>query len=277
MTVDVVSPETLATPRIQWLLARSALYELLASCLAYPETETLERARGLAADLLDHDLISRRGLAEPLRTLARVLDEVDAERIAPVHFVLFEGSVLCSPHETEYIRDALAKASQLADIAGFYAAFGLKVSGLHMTTPDEASTELEFMSLLTRKEAYAAVRGWAEHEEVARDAERRFLETHLGRWMAAFAADLCGRADEAASLRDDEAVARWFHAVGDFLSRSVEADLAERGIHPSRLTTRYVDPDADAMVCPMAPAAVPEDDELPLGGALGIIRAPGQP
>ena len=275
MTGPMVSAETLASPRIQRLLGRSALYELLSLSLVHPEPEALARVEALAEDLAEHEVVLARGLAAPVRALRAALADVDAERVAPVHFALFEGSVLCSPHETEYIRDPFAKAAQLADIAGFYGAFGLKVSGLHQTTPDEICTELEFMSLLVRKEAYAAARGWDDREAIARDAARRFLESHLGRWTGAFATVLCERADEAAALREDPAVARWFHAVGDLLRASLDVEVAELGVYPSLLTTRYQDPDPGSIVCPMAPAAQPEED-LPLGGNLGILRAPSE-
>jgi len=282
MTTIQISAEALANPRVQRLLGRSALYELLALALVYPEAEAFERATILAEDLADHEVVTARDLTAPLQALHTALGEVTADRIAPVHFVLFEGSVLCSPHETEYIRDPLAKAAQLGDIAGFYAAFGLKISESHRTTPDEISTELEFMSMLTRKEAYAALRAWTEREEIARDAGRRFLELHLGRWTAAFTADLCERADEAAAFRDDPAVARWFHAVGDLLRASINAELRDLRLYPSLLTTRYADPDAGSLVCPMAPSNQGIDEldaeeaggTFPLSGSLGLFRAP---
>lgn len=274
MTTLHVTPETLADPRVQRLLGRSALYELLALALTYPEHETLRRIESLADDLAEHSIIERHGLGPALATLRAVLDRVDADRLAPVHFTLFEGSVLCSPHESEYIRDPFAKAAQLADIAGFYAAFGLKVSGQHLTTPDEICTELEFMALLTRKEAYALVRGWTEPEAIARGAGRRFLESHLGRWTGAFAADLCLRAGEAAALRDDEAVARWFHAVGDLLRMAVDAEVAGQRVYPSLLITRYADPDGDTLICPMAPEPEKPEHESLLGGSLNVIRPP---
>ena len=276
---DVLVPTgTLERPSIQRLLGRSALYELLALALAYPDDETLERVAILAEDLRGHLVVAERRLGAPLDRLTSALRGVEAEQLAPVYFALFEGSVLCSPHETEYIRDPLAKAAQLADIAGFYAAFGLKVSRLHQTTPDEICTELEFMALLTRKEVYASVRRWTEHQEVTRDAGRRFLESHLGRWSGAFAAALCDHADEAAGSRDDPAAARWFHAVGDLLRFVVQAEMDELGVYPSLLTARFPDPDPGSLVCPMAADPAPDED-LPLGGALGgalgIIRAPG--
>ncbi|MCK9486476.1 MAG: molecular chaperone TorD family protein [Dehalococcoidia bacterium] len=267
-----VDPGFLQRPPIQRLLGRSALYEALALALAYPDDDTVARVEALAEDLRGHPVVVGRRLDDALDRLCSALRDVDAGRLAPVHFVLFEGSVLCSPHETEYIRDPLAKAAQLADIAGFYGAFGLKVSRRHQTTPDEICTELEFMALLTRKEAYAAIREWSEHQAVARDAGRRFLESHLGRWSGAFAAALCDHADEAAGTRDDPAAARWFHAVGDLLRAVVQAEMDEMGVHPSLLTARYQDLDEGSLVCPMTGETSPEED-LPLGGALGVIRA----
>jgi putative dimethyl sulfoxide reductase chaperone len=252
MTATMIPRDVLEQPQVQRLLGRSALYEALALLLTYPQQETLERADALLEDLGEHEVVARWGLGDHIARVRAAQAEVDASRLAPVHFVLFESSVLCSPHETEYIRDPLAKGAQLADVAGFYAAFGLKVSTEHRTNPDDIATELEFMSLITRKEAYALVQDWDERAAIARDGGRRFMELHLGRWTSAFATDLCGRADEAAATRDDPQAAAWFHAVGDLLQVAVASDMASLRIYPSMLTTRYMDPDADSLVCPMA-------------------------
>jgi len=250
-----VTSEALASPSVQRLLARSALYEALSLMLASPEEEVLPRLDALIEDLDGHELIEQHGLVDALDAVRFARPRIDAERLAPVHFVLFEGSVLCSPHETEYVRVPLAKAAQLADIAGFYRAFGLRVSSAHPTTPDDIATELEFMALVTRKEAYAHVRGWAEHAETARLSGRGFLESHLGRWVGAFTSDLCARSDEAAALRSDPDAGRWFHAVGELLRASVYADLSTLGIHPSLLSARVIDAEADSFTCPFAAAA----------------------
>ncbi len=255
-----VTSEALNDPPVQRLLARSALYEALSLMLASPEGEVLPRLDALLDDLDSHDLIEQHGLAAVLDAVRSTRPYIDAERLAPVHFILFEGSVLCSPHETEYVRDPLAKAAQLADIAGFYRAFGLKVSSAHPSTPDDIATELEFMALITRKEAYAEVRGWAEHVETARLAGRRFLESHLGRWVTAFTSDLCARSDEAAAFRADADAGRWFHAVGELLRATVSADLSTLGIRPSLLAARVIDAEPDSFTCPFATAA-PESGE----------------
>ncbi|MEX2032775.1 MAG: molecular chaperone TorD family protein, partial [Dehalococcoidia bacterium] len=137
MTLTMISAEVLSRPYVQRLLGRSAMYEALALSLAWPVDETLARLDALLEDLASHEVVSALGVERELQALRAARANVDAERLAPIHFVLFEGSVLCSPHETEYIRDPFAKAAQLADIAGFYAAFGLQVSTVNQTTPDD--------------------------------------------------------------------------------------------------------------------------------------------
>jgi TorA maturation chaperone TorD len=46
------------------------------------------------------------------------------------------------------------------------------------------------MSHLVVKEAWAADNGWTERAEVARDAQRAFIEDHLGRWLPSFCREL---------------------------------------------------------------------------------------
>jgi TorA maturation chaperone TorD len=72
----------------------------------------------------------------------------------------------------------------LADIAGFYRAFGVKIQG---DRPDHMVAELEFFSLVTVAEAAARSTGADDQAEVAASAARSFLRDHLGRWLDAFA------------------------------------------------------------------------------------------
>jgi len=88
-------------------------------------------------------------------------------------------------YETEYGLDGSFRLShELADISGFYRAFGFNVGGPVRERPDHLATELEFMHLLSLKEWRAAVQ---EQAEICVDAQRKFLEDHLGRWIEAFA------------------------------------------------------------------------------------------
>ena len=93
----------------------------------------------------------------------------------------------CPPYELEYGRsEIIQQTSFLADVTGFYAAFGMEV---HQDTDDRAdhvAVESEFMKLLCAKEAYAIEQRSADHVDICITAQRDFLKDHLARWLPAF-------------------------------------------------------------------------------------------
>jgi len=94
------------------------------------------------------------------------------------------------PYETEYTRGGDFRQNQdLADLMGFYQAFGLNLrdSEEFRERPDHIAVELEFLHFLCWKEAAARMEGDEEHIGVCVDAERKFLADHLGRWADLFA------------------------------------------------------------------------------------------
>jgi TorA maturation chaperone TorD len=100
------------------------------------------------------------------------------------------------PFETEYGPDgAFRQPQELADIAGYYLAFGLRPSEGADERVDHAACECEFMEFLARKEAFALGSGQAASDEpesaewldTIQGAARRFLREHLGRFGRAFA------------------------------------------------------------------------------------------
>ena len=80
---------------------------------------------------------------------------------------------------------------ELADIAGFYHAFGVELNE-QAERADCISAELEFMQLVSAKQAIAlealrhANAEAAEQVEICRDAARAFLKDHLTRWLGKF-------------------------------------------------------------------------------------------
>jgi TorA maturation chaperone TorD len=92
------------------------------------------------------------------------------------------------PYETSQSGSA-GQTQVLADIAGFYRAFGFEVRG---ERPDHAAPELEFAALLCAKEAYARLCGEDEGAETCAQARARFLDEHLLGWLPAFAGRLEG-------------------------------------------------------------------------------------
>jgi DMSO reductase family type II enzyme chaperone len=96
----------------------------------------------------------------------------------------------CPMNEIEYgdiKADPLFQPHRLADLGAFYAAFGLEMAPDAAERQDYISIELEFMSVLAAKEAYA-LEHQLDDEEAAlcREAQKKFLREHLGRWTPAF-------------------------------------------------------------------------------------------
>jgi TorA maturation chaperone TorD len=98
----------------------------------------------------------------------------------------------CPPYETEYIDSKLSfqRAQALADIAGFYLAFGWTPSSDHPERPDHIALELEFMATLCGMQTRAGdedSEGHGDRVAVCQDAQAKFLTEHLLWWVPAFA------------------------------------------------------------------------------------------
>lgn len=165
-------------------LARSAVLGLLSQALAYPTA-------AVVADLLEEDLPFALALADDLppevaeavRGLAGALEGATADDLEVAHRHLFSHvhSRDCPLYETDHLaREVWRQSQDLADLGGFYRAFGLEESGERV---DHVSVELEFLHVLAYKRAWALERGQAEHAEVCRLAEETFLRDHVLRWM----------------------------------------------------------------------------------------------
>jgi hypothetical protein len=163
---------------------RSRVYELLAHAFAEPSLEFLEFLKdGAFPDHIEDCLrlhpgsggADRQSLTMLLREAKALgLDELRSayERLtAPEMNVLYE----CNYHPP------LTSSVEMADVAGFYRAFGLDFSG---DRPDHISRELEFMRLLAVKEAKALMDRDKEKGEICVSAQKSFLSSHVGRWTS---------------------------------------------------------------------------------------------
>jgi len=106
-------------------------------------------------------------------------------------------SLDCPVHECHYEPSHLfAEVQTLADIAGFYRAFGFEMAPTAGGRADHICAELEFMQLLTWKEARALQEGYAEAAQTCREAQKKFLEAHLGRWGGQLGERLARKAED---------------------------------------------------------------------------------
>ncbi|HXH23448.1 MAG TPA: molecular chaperone TorD family protein [Dehalococcoidia bacterium] len=232
---------TLQAPEVRALLARADMYRLLAQAFSYPDRRGLQALRSLLDEVLEHGVARGLALEDATAALATASRSRDARpaRLAGEHTRLFAGQVECSGHETEYEFDPFSKARQLADICGFYKAFGLQVAEERRGLPDFVATELEFLSFLALKEAYAAVQGWPAERQIAADAQRSFLEDHAGRWLPAFARKLAGL------------YVPFYSAAADLLGAFIASEIERLGANPLPLVQRgqLAGDDAEAFVC----------------------------
>lgn len=250
---DCIGPTDLA-------LARSVLYGAVTLAFRLPTDETVGRltsatarqAIEAAAELVD----AARTEAEPVLPAVRQfihLRDVAAPRLADSHYRLFGHTargVVC-PFETEYGAAAVFRQPQeLADIAGYYLAFGLRPKSGVDERVDYVGCECEFMDFLSRKEALALERcerkenpdldANREMLEETRKAERRFVRDHLGRFGRAFASALA---------REDQG--EFFGAVGNILLRflGLECERLHVPAGPAILELRSTSLDDAPMAC----------------------------
>jgi TorA maturation chaperone TorD len=191
-------------------MARQSLYRFAALSLLDPREGAWDELRGLRDDRLLREsaaFLRRLPDARPAKLSPgelpssnldsrRVLDCLpDSRELLNAQYERTFGllvSCACPPYEIEYVpgKFDFQRSNGLADISGFYQAFGLTVSDEKPERPDHVVMELEFMAFLVGMERRAAEENSAAAKEcarVCREAQAKFLAEHLAWWAPAFA------------------------------------------------------------------------------------------
>lgn len=157
---------------------------VLASVLtAYPDDRFVDSINILRNDKSVRLSDSLSDLIEKVIQEPGHLDNLRSEYIA-----IFDQSRDLKPlYETEYGRErSIFKASELSDIAGFYRAFGFEMDEAGTKDMvDHVSVELEFYALLLMKLHALNEQGNAEGAEIVLDGMKKFMDSHLGRFVPA--------------------------------------------------------------------------------------------
>jgi putative dimethyl sulfoxide reductase chaperone len=226
-------------------LARGAIYRILALGFASPRPEIVNFVGdGLARNLVElvallpSDVSAElTGAVEGLTPAVGSLGEIEGE-----YNRLFRTALACTPYETEYDpMRSVRKGHVLADIVGFYTAFGLQPSGKQGELPDHIGMELEFMSLLLQKEAYARLHDWTEKVEVCADGQRKFLNDHLGTWVFAF----CDRLEETSVLE-------FYRGLARLLSAFMTHEIRTLGLEPAKRAGGDPPSEEGPCTCPLS-------------------------
>lgn len=210
-------------------LARSDLYRFIAAGFSYPDPALVEFLRNSAPDAEHHlSLFGDERTANVLRALMPVLASCSPDQLAAQYVGVFGHTMSkeCPPYETEYGQAHIFQKSQtLADIAGFYQAFGLELEPSFKDRLDHISAEMEFMHFLCLKEAYALATGHAEaHTAVCREAQAKFLGEHVGQWVLEFACRLERKAEGGV-----------YSLLGQLTQAFVTYELATLGVQPGEV------------------------------------------
>ena len=199
-------------------LAQADLLLLTSKLLLLPDRSQapeLEVSDAELADLLER--ADPRGNARLPILFSDVLTQArrtDIETWSNEHCRLFEGSIQCPANETAYVRRD--KGAILADICGFYIAFGFEAPQMSAEKADHVVCELEFTAMLLTLLALARQEDNETGEQVTRDALIEFAREHLGEWLGLF----CDRLVESAQLPLYEKVGELLPAVWEVIAKS---------------------------------------------------------
>ncbi len=184
----------------------------------------------------------------------------DEDDLSEAYLEVFGHSISkdCPPYENEYCanRDVTFRSQRLADIAGFYHAFGLDRASTARERIDHLSFEAEFLQILIARQLYATDRGLDDSRaEVCREAERRFFVEHLGWWLPAFGVQLEARSSS-----------RFYKGLARFVRGFAAAERAALDLPPfAELPVAHPDAyepqgacfDCDLSACDDSPSAAP--------------------
>jgi TorA maturation chaperone TorD len=200
----------------------AAQWRLLSLGFTSPSPDTVAEVETLAEGLVEA------GSAPEVSDVLAAAREADVGGLATQFAALFRGNVLVPPYEASYELDPIRQSRQIADIAGFYRAFGAEAHGPAAERPDYVGCELEFLSFLELRRLAAAEEGDTDAATLVDEIIATFLRDHAGRWLPTFVAEVEGAAARAPFYRTLAALGR----------RTVADELARRGVEPSPLTRR---------------------------------------
>ncbi len=238
-------------------LACETLYRFLAACLTDPRRDEFRlvldpASRQLArqaANLLKQEFADASlplGFGElPIEELRmdHLLDALaqPLSRLQDDYVAVFGLSICreCPPYETEFQRvdEVFYRTQQMADVAGFYRAFGLEPTATSRERPDHLALELEFESFLLMKNRLALSAASedpnaAEHADVCQSARAAFFRDHLIWWVPSFSLALRSKAQRG-----------YLALAGQVLAAFLPVERARLGIDPPKSIVNPIPPE----------------------------------
>lgn len=194
------------TKQNHMLESRSTLYGAVSALFSDPESEKFAmlltpKIQGCVLDacfqLEELENNQEITLSKSFQKLMAKLNISQIENIRS-EFVDVFGHTLSkkiAPYALEHLKnsDVFFLTQKLADLNGFYQAFGMKVESIERA--DHISTQTEFISFLLLKELIAQKDELDEEKEVCEKAFYDFCHDHFSDWAKMFAGNLTEKVD----------------------------------------------------------------------------------
>lgn len=145
-----------------------------------------------------------------------------------------------SVYETEYgAYRSVKKTAELADVAGFYRAFGMEIKedevGREML--DHISVELEFYSVLLCKQQWLEQHQDQAGIDIVVDARKQFLKAHLGTYVTTLASSL------------QDAQYRFYTLLFAWVNNLVMTECRNLGVQPDQTLLPSGKTEEEAIAC----------------------------
>lgn len=220
--------------KIQRELWRADVYKLLTLGFDTPSEANFKVLSAIAEDLSSIDSLllptflgQENGAVYSLIQRLIKSYELKKDSLEDEYNRLFVTKSECPASEGSY--HLAERGPILGDVCAFYEAFQIRIkpeSGPH----DSMKMELGFMYYLALKKVHALERGLTEAHAVTEDAEKKFLNAHLGRWTERFVA----RLNEATSHT-------FYRLLGAILNEWIQEECRRYQISPALLPTALLD------------------------------------
>ena len=207
------------------LSARSTIYGAVSVLYSGPESKkfSMLMTDNLRTCVLDACLDLEKHINQKRNILLsqlfqKLIDKVDSLGLEKVksEFVDIFGHTLSkeiTPYALEHLKnsDVFFRTQKLADLNGFYKAFGMEVESIERA--DHISTQTEFISLLLLKELIAKENNLFEEKEICEKALIDFQNEQFLDWVEIFSENMINYVDE-----------EFYKLVGQFLNSFIEEE-----------------------------------------------------
>lgn len=221
-------------------LVKADIYRLLSLAFTFPDKDMMEFLHALATDIEEVVKLPPYDIKDEFFVFQKPFEGLDIEALKPEYTELFLTRMICPPYETSYGRNNFNRPNIIADISGFYRAFGFSLSENAGVMHDNIAVEFEFMGLLSLKEAYAIEKGMEENLDISLSAEKKFLSEHLGVWVGLFCKNLGNR-----TTKD------YYRSLSVMIERFMDCELRSHGIVIDIEGISELPKEDGTMTCPM--------------------------